>query len=36
FCKNFKIIKRLFKLLIDFKLFNFPDIEKYDAFSCLI
>ncbi|NES73965.1 MAG: IS630 family transposase, partial [Okeania sp. SIO2D1] len=36
FCKNFKIINRLFKLLVDLKLFNFPDIEKYDAFSCLI
>ncbi len=36
FCKNFNIIKRLFKLLVDLKLFNFPNIEKYDAFSCLI
>ncbi|VXD17538.1 IS630 family transposase [Planktothrix paucivesiculata] len=36
FCKNFTLMKRLFKCLVDFKLFNFPDIKKYDAFSCLI
>ncbi len=36
FCKNFTIMKRLFKCLVDFKLFNFPNLKKYDAFSCLI
>ncbi len=36
FCKNFRIIKQIFKLLIDFKLFNFPNLQTYDAFSCLI
>jgi len=36
FCKNFTIMKRLFKCLVDFKLFISPDIKKYDAFSCLI
>ncbi|MGB3511801.1 MAG: transposase [Microcoleaceae cyanobacterium] len=36
FCQKFNIIKRLFKLLIDLKLFSFPNLEKYDAFSCLI
>ena len=36
FGKNFTIIKRLFKLLIKLKLFKFPNLRKYDAFSCLI
>ncbi|MCT7953047.1 IS630 family transposase [Ancylothrix sp. C2] len=36
FCKNFTIMKRLFKLLVDLKLFSFPNIKNYDAFSCLI
>lgn len=36
FCKKFNIIKRLFKLLVDLKLFSFPNLEKYDAFSCLV
>jgi transposase len=36
FCKNFSIIKRLFKLLVDYKLFKFPNLKNYDAFSCLI
>ena len=36
FCKNFPLMKRLFKCFVDFKLFNFPDLKKYDAFSCLI
>ena len=36
FGKNFTIIKRLFKLLIKLKLFKFPNLGKYDAFSCLI
>lgn len=35
FCKNFPLMKRLFKCLVDFKLFNFPDLKQYDAFSCL-
>ncbi|NES70066.1 MAG: IS630 family transposase, partial [Okeania sp. SIO2D1] len=36
FCKNFKIMKRLFQLLVDCQLFTFPNLQKYDAFSCLI
>ena len=36
FCKNFSLMKRLFKFLVDFKLFTFPDLANYDAFSCLI
>ena len=36
FCKNFRIIKRIFQLLVELKLFNFPNLENYDAFSCLI
>jgi transposase len=36
FCKKFRIIKKLFNLLVELKLFNFPNLQKYDAFSCLI
>jgi len=36
FCKKFTIMKKLFKLLVNFKLFTFPNLQKYDAFSCLI
>ncbi len=36
FCKNFSIIKRLFQLFVDLKLFNFPNLEKYSNFSCLV
>lgn len=36
FCKNFSIIKRLFQMLVDYKLFGFPNLKNYDAFSCLI
>lgn len=36
FGKNFGIIKRIFRLLVDLKLFNFPDIKNYEAFSQLI
>jgi transposase len=36
FCKNFSIIKRLFQLFVNLKLFNFPNLEKYNNFSCLI
>ncbi len=36
FCKNFSVIKRLFEMLADYKLFNFPSLKNYDAFSCLI
>jgi transposase len=36
FCKNFRIMKKIFQLLVDFNLFNFPNLENYDAFSCLI
>lgn len=36
FCKNFTITKRLFRLLVNLKLFNFPNLEKYNNFSCLV
>lgn len=36
FCKNFSLMKRLFKFLVDFELFTFPNLAKYNAFSCLI
>ncbi len=36
FCHNFPIMKKLFNLLIDYQLFNFPSLKNYDAFSCLI
>ena len=36
FGKNFSIIKRLFEMLVDYKLFNFPNLKNSDAFSCLI
>lgn len=35
-CKNFRIVKRLFKLFFDMKLFNPPRLEKYDVFAQLI
>ena len=36
FCKNFTVMKRLFQLIVKFKLFTFPNLENYDHFSCLI
>lgn len=36
FCKNFRIMNKIFELLVDFNLFNFPNLKNYDAFSCLI
>ncbi|MBW4682065.1 MAG: IS630 family transposase [Microcoleus vaginatus WJT46-NPBG5] len=36
FGKNFNIVKRLFQMFADLKLFNFPDLEKYDLFSQFI
>ena len=36
FCKKFRVMKKLFKLLVEFKLFTFPNLQTYDAFSCLI
>jgi transposase len=36
FGKNFNIVKRLFQIFADLKLFNFPNLEKYDAFSQFI
>jgi transposase len=33
FGKNFKIVKRLFQLFVDLKLFNLPNFSNYDAFS---
>lgn len=36
FCKKFTVMKRLFLLLVKFKLFTFPNLENYVHFSCLI
>lgn len=36
FGKRFAIVKRLFKLFADLKLFNLPDFKNYDAFSQFI
>lgn len=36
FGKSFKIVKRLFQLFVDLKLFNLPDLKNYDAFSRFI
>lgn len=36
FWKNFSVIKRLFEMLVNYKLFRFPNLKKSDAFSCLI
>jgi transposase len=36
FGKSFYIIKRLFQMFADYKLFNFPNMEKHDIFSCII
>lgn len=36
FCQNFSIIKRLFEMFANYKLFNFPNLKKYEAFSHLI
>lgn len=36
FCKKFSIMKKIFNLLVEFKLFTFPNLKNYDAFSCLI
>lgn len=36
FGKNFNIVKCLFQMFADLKLFNFPNFEKYDAFSQFI
>jgi len=33
FGKSFSIVKRLFQLFVDLKLFNLPHFENYDAFS---
>lgn len=33
FWQKFYIVKRLFQLFADFKLFNFPNLKNYDAFS---
>lgn len=33
FGKSFKIVKRLFQLFVDLKLFNLPDFKNSDAFS---
>jgi transposase len=36
FGKNFKIVKYLFQMFVNLKLFNLPDLKKYDAFSQFI
>ena len=36
FCKKFTIIKRLFNLFVNLKLFNFPNLKNYKNFSCLV
>lgn len=36
FGKNFKIINYLFQLFAKYKLFNFPNLKRFDAFSQLI
>jgi transposase len=36
FGKNFKIINHLFQLFAKYELFNFPNLERFDAFSQLI
>ncbi len=36
FGKNFNIVKRLFQLFATLKLFNFPNLRNYDAFSQFI
>ena len=36
FAKKFGIVKRMFKMFVKFKLFNLPDLKKYDAFSQFI
>jgi transposase len=36
FGKNFNIVKRLFQMFADLKLFSFPNPEKYNAFSQFI
>ncbi len=36
FGNNFNIVKRLFQLFADLKLFSFPNLERYQAFSQFI
>ena len=36
FGRNFSNVTRLFQLFVDLKLFNLPDLKKYDAFSQFI
>lgn len=36
FGKDFSTVKRLFQMFANLKLFNFPNLEKYDAFSQII
>ena len=35
-CSSFKIVKRLFQFFFKFKLFNSPNLKKYDAFAQMI
>ncbi|MEM9542905.1 MAG: transposase, partial [Cyanobacteria bacterium P01_E01_bin.42] len=34
--KNFKLLNHLFQLFAKYELFNFPNLERFDAFSQLI
>jgi transposase len=36
FGKHFKIVKYLFKIFVNLKLFNLTNLKKYDAFSRFI
>lgn len=36
FGKSFKIVKRLFQVFVDLKLFNLPNLKNYEAFSRFI
>ena len=36
FCKKFRIMKKMFEFFVEYNLFDFPDMKKYDAFSGLI
>ena len=36
FGKSFNIVKRLFQMFADLKLFTFPNLGKYNAFSQII
>jgi hypothetical protein len=35
-CKTFSLVKKLFQFFFKFKLFNPPNLKKYDAFAQMI